>query len=76
MRKLFHAIRAIPHLFAKLIVIWCVTFASGASLWSLRILSHTGHNPASLLGIILAFFGGELLLLSLKTTLSNRKEEM
>ena len=39
MRKLFHAIRAIPHLFAKLIVIWCVTFASGASLWSLRILS-------------------------------------
>jgi uncharacterized RDD family membrane protein YckC len=64
-----------PHLFAKLVVIYCVAFSSGASLWALRILSRTGHDPAPVLGIILAFFGGELLLLCLKTIFSKRKED-
>lgn len=68
-------IRRVPHLFAKVTVVYCVAFASGASLWALRILSRTGHDPAALLGIILAFFGGELLLLCLKTILSRRKED-
>ena len=62
-------------LFAKLVVIYCVAFSSGASLWALRILSRTGHDPAPVLGIILAFFGGELLLLCLKTIFSKRKED-
>lgn len=69
MKRLLERIRAVPHLFAKVTVIYCIAFASGASLWSLRILSHTGHDPAALLGIILGFFGGELLLLCLKTIL-------
>lgn len=60
-------IRAVPHLFAKLTVIYCIAFASGASIYALRILSRTGHDPAALLGIIMGFFGGELLLLCLKT---------
>lgn len=64
-----------PHLFAKLVVIYCVAFSSGASLWALRILSRTGHDTAPVLGIILAFFGGELLLLCLKTIFSKRKED-
>ena len=64
----------VPHLFAKLTVIYCVAFSSGTGLWALRILSRTGHDPAALLGIILGFFGGELTLLCLKTILSNRKE--
>ena len=61
--------KTVPHLFAKGTVLCCVAFASGASIWSLRILSRTGHDPASLLAIILGFFGGELLLLCLKTIL-------
>ena len=69
MKQLLARIRAVPHLFAKVTVIYCIAFASGASLWALRILSHTGHDPAALLGIILGFFGGELLLLCLKTIL-------
>ena len=69
MKRLLERIRAVPHLFAKVTVIYCIAFASGASLWALRILSHTGHDPAALLGIILGFFGGELLLLCLKTIL-------
>lgn len=75
MKKLLFRIRAVPHLFAKVTVIYCVAFASGSSLWSLRILSRTGHDTAPVLGIILAFFGGELLLLCLKTVLSNRRKD-
>ena len=69
MKKIVDRIRAIPHLFAKLTVIYCIAFASGASIYALRILSRTGHDPAALLGIIMGFFGGELLLLCLKTIL-------
>lgn len=69
MRHLIDRIRAVPHLFAKLTVIYCIAFASGASIYALRILSRTGHDPAALLGIIMGFFGGELLLLCLKTIL-------
>ena len=61
--------KTVPHLFAKVTVLYCVALASGASIWALRILSRTGNDPASLLAIILGFFGGELLLLCLKTIL-------
>lgn len=54
---------------------YCVAFANGTSLWALRILSRTGHDSAPLLGVILAFFGGELLLLCLKTILYKRKDD-
>ena len=64
---LLERLRAIPHLFAKITVLYCVAFASGASVWALRILSRTGHDPANLLAIILGFFGGELLIMGLKT---------
>lgn len=67
MKRIIDRIRAVPHLFAKLTVIYCIAFASGASIYALRILSRTGHDPAALLGIIMGFFGGELLLLCLKT---------
>lgn len=69
MKQLLARIRAVPHLFAKMTVIYCIAFASGASIYALRILSRTGHDPAALLGIIMGFFGGELLLLCLKTIL-------
>ena len=69
MKRIIDRIRAVPHLFAKLTVIYCIAFASGASIYALRILARTGHDPAALLGIIMGFFGGELLLLCLKTIL-------
>lgn len=74
MKKLLDKLRAINHLFAKLMVLWCVACGTAASAWSLRILSHTGHDPAALLGVILAFFGGELLLMCLKTVLNGKKK--
>lgn len=62
-----------PHLFAKCMVLWCVACGTAASAYALRILSHTGHDPAALLGVILAFFGGELLLMCLKPVLNEKK---
>ena len=75
MKKLGKKISSIPHLFAKLTVVWCVGFGSAASYYALRIMSHTGHDSAALLGVILAFFGGELLALCLRTILKKDKEE-
>ena len=74
MKKLGKKIGNIPHLFAKLTVVWCVGFGSAASYYALRILSHTGHDSAALLGVILAFFGGELMILCLRTILKKDKE--
>ena len=65
----------INHLFSKLVVLYCVIFASGASFYSFRILSRTGHDPSALLGVVLAFFGGELMLICLKTIFKNNKED-
>ena len=73
MKRIINFIRNVPHLFAKATVGYCIAFASGASVYALRILSRTGNDPAALLGIILGFFGGELLLLCLKTVLSEKK---
>lgn len=59
----------IPHLFAKVTVLWCILCGTAASAWALRILSRTGHDASAMLGVILAFFGGELLILCMKTIL-------
>lgn len=75
MRKLIKKIRAIPHLFGKVIVFWCIAVGTGASLYALRILSRTGHDAAALLGVILAFFGGELMVLCLRTILAEKKKD-
>lgn len=75
MKKLLEKIRAVPHLFAKGMVLWCVICGTAASAYAMRILSRTGQDPAALLGVILAFFGGELLLMCLKTILNERKGE-
>ncbi len=75
MRKLFVWLLSIPHLFAKVTVAYCIAFATAASVYALRILSRTGHDPAALLGIILGFFGGELLLLCLKTIIKKERND-
>lgn len=73
LRRLWAWLGSIPHLFAKLTVMWCMTCGTAASYYAMRILSRTGHDPAALLGVILAFFGGELLFMCLRTIL-NKKE--
>ena len=70
MKRLLDKLQAVPHLFAKGMVLWCVICGTAASAYALRILSRTGHDPAALLAVILAFFGGELLLMCLKTVLN------
>lgn len=75
MKKLLRKIGKIPHLFSKIVVVWCVLVGTGASAWALRILSRTGHDATGLLSVILAFFGGELMVLCLKTILKNKKEK-
>lgn len=75
MKKLLASLQAVPHLFAKGMVLWCVICGTAACFWSLRILSNTGQDPAALLGVILAFFGGELLLMCLKTILNEKKRK-
>ena len=74
MKRLLDKLLAINHLFAKGMVLWCVACGTAASAYAMRILSRTGHDPAALLGVILAFFGGELLLMCLKTVLNGTKK--
>lgn len=75
MKRLLDKLRTINHLFAKGMVLWCVICGTAASAYAMRILSRTGHDPAALLGVILAFFGGELLLMCLKTVLNGKKQD-
>jgi len=75
MKKLLDKLRAVPHLFAKCMVVWCVACGTAACACALRIMSRTGQDPAALLGVILAFFGGELLLMCLKTILNEKRKD-
>lgn len=75
MRKIFEWVGKIPHLFGKLIVMWCIAVGTGASYWALRILSRTGHDSSPVLAVILGFFGGELLVLCLNTILKEKKSK-
>lgn len=59
---------AIPHLFAKSIVIFCILSATAASAFALLAQAH-GATMDAVLAIVIGFFGGELLLLCLKTIL-------
>ena len=69
---LLQRLREVPHLFAKCIIVHCIVCGTLACWYALRILSRTGQDPAGLLGVILAFFGGELLLLCLRTVLKEK----
>ena len=63
-----------PHLFGKVMVVVCVAGGAGCCIWAFRILSRTGHDPATLLGVTLAFFGGELAMMFAKTALCGTKQ--
>lgn len=64
--------KKINHLFAKLTVAWCIVWGTACSVYALRILSRTGQDATGLLGVILAFLGGELAILCMRTILSEK----
>jgi len=63
---------AIPHLFGKIMVVWCVMAGTLCSFWCIHVLSRTGQDISGLLAVILAFFGGELALMFGKHALNGR----
>ena len=66
--------RKISHLFAKLIVCYCVVCGTAAVAYCLRAQAH-GMDMATILGVTLGFFGGELMLLCLKTIFGKEKSD-
>ena len=74
MKCILQWLQAVPHLFGKGAVSWCLFWGTACSVYALRILSRTGHDPAALLGVILAFLGGELGLMFGRDALSGNKK--
>lgn len=73
MKWFIQRLQAVPHLFGKVMVVWCVAGGSLCSIWAMRILSRTGQDAAGLLAPILAFFGGELALMFGKNALQKKQ---
>ena len=68
-------LKRIPHLFGKIMVVWCVGAGTLCCLWALRILSRTTQDASGLLTPILAFFGGELALMFGRSSLQRNSNE-
>lgn len=75
MKRFSKWLQSVPHLFSKLIVLWCVGGGSVCCAYALRIISRTEKDPAALLGVILAFFGGELGLLFGRDALKGKQDK-
>lgn len=75
MKRLKDWLNKVPHLFGKLMVIWCVGCGSVCCAYALRIMSRTEKDPAALLGVILAFFGGELALMFGREALKGKHDK-
>lgn len=67
----------IPHLFSKIMVVWCVAGGALCSFIALHVFWRSGQDASGLLTPILAFFGGELALMFGRSALQkqNGKEE-
>ena len=75
MKRILVWVSAVPHLFGKMMVVWCITAGTLCSFWALHILSRTGQDASALLAPILAFFGGELAMMFGKNALQNKRKE-
>ena len=75
MKRFFRWLLDVPHLFGKVMVIWCVVFGSGCCFYALRILSRTEKDPAALLAVILAFLGTELGMMFGRDALKGKNEK-
>lgn len=60
-----------PHLFSKLVVLWCVFVCSGLSVWAMYIAARDNFQCTGVLTAALGVFGGELLLLCVKRIFSD-----
>lgn len=74
MNEILARLRSVPHLFGKLMVVWCVAAGTICSLWAIRVLSRTGQDATGLLAAILGFFGGELALMFGKSALQDKNK--
>lgn len=74
-RKFIHKLKKTPHLFSKVIVVWCIICGTTFSILSLLMLYKTGLDASNLLMPILGFFGGELALLFGKTAFGKKYGE-
>lgn len=72
MKRLTERLRKTPHLFAKAVIVYCILCATLACAYCLRAQAR-GAGMDAVLAVTLGFFGGELLLLCLKTIL--KKED-
>lgn len=61
------------HLFSKVIVVYCVIIGTVITAIDIAVTWRTGD--ASQTGVLLAFWGGELLLLCLKRILAEKDED-
>lgn len=75
MKRLKDWLNTVPHLFGKVMVLWCVGCGSVCCAYALRIMSRTDKDPAALLGVILAFFGGELALMFGRAALKGKEDK-
>jgi len=73
-RKGIKHLKNVPHLFGKIMVVWCVAAGTLCSLWAIRVLSRTGQDASGLLVAILGFFGGELALMFGKSALQGKNK--
>ena len=74
MNRILKWLQAVPHLFGKGAVSWCLFWGTVCSVYALRILSRTGHDPSATLGVILMFLGGELAFMFGRDALSGNKK--
>ena len=71
-RKFIRKLKKTPHLFSKVMVVWCIICGTIFSVISLLMLYKTGLDASNLLLPILGFFGGELALLFGKTAVGKK----
>lgn len=70
--NLFEKIKKTPHLFSRIMVIWCIICGTVISAVSLILFFTTGLDASNLLIPILTFFGGELGLLFGRTAVREK----
>lgn len=65
----------IAHLFSKIIVVYCIAFASGMCIYALKMMKDTGYDASAIITVGVGFFGGELLFLCLKTIFGEKAKK-
>lgn len=67
--------KGVSHLYSKLIVLYCIAFASGLCIYGMYMMRVTGYDSSAIITVGVGFFGGELLCMCLKTIFDNKKKK-